>query len=282
MYLYHAHAVALGGTVERPTQQIIPALASCSLALSGGTSSAREGKFDNGLVAFDSAQSDITGSAETRNGATVYVTGVNISISGLNVRNMVMADQVVLRLASEHQEPPMPSGGTPSRNWGEPRTVTTGSHFDNLKIAGHSVNVATNHKFFSDYRTHGDLDAAWLGGNPAVQSRLMGHTITSPPVATDPAHLRDVYFGCRGRMALPNLMAPVLFSFVESVGPISGTEITNWGPIIRIPQFGVLYLGEVISCPGHRRVNMLRLELGSPDGAGVTIGTGDSNGTGYP
>lgn len=283
MYLYHAHAVALGGTVERPAQQIIPALGACSLALSGGTSSAKESKFDNGLVAFDSAQSDITGSPEKRNNATVHVTGVNIAINGLNIRNMVMADQVVLRLASEHEEPPMPKGEKPSRDWGEPKIITTGSHFDNLKIAGHSVDVVTDHKFFSDFPTHGDLEKAWKNANRAeVEKRLMGNTAKTKPLPTDPAHLRDVYFGCQGRKALPKLAAPVLFSFVQKVDGIKGAEINNWGPIIRIPQFGTLYLGEVISCPGHRRVNMLRLHLGSPDGAGVTVGTGDSNGGGFP
>lgn len=278
MYLYHAHAVALGGIVERPTQQIIPALASCSLALSGGTSSAKESNFDNGLVAFASAQSDITGSAEARNGATVYVTGVNIAINGLNIRNMVMADQVVLRLASEHQEPSPP--GTP---WGEPKIITTGCHFDNLKIAGHSVDVVTDHQFFSDFPSHGDLETAWSGAARArVENRLMGSTINSAPGPTDPGHLHDVYNGCQNQKALSTLKPTVLCSFVQKVDGIDGTEITNWGPIIRIPQFGTLYLGEVISCPGHRRVNMFRLLLGSPDAAGLNGGSGGSNGTGYP
>lgn len=278
MYLYHAHAVALGGTVERPTQQIIPALGACSLALSGGTSSAKESSFDNGLVAFDSAQSDITGGVETRNGATVYVTGVNISINGLNIRNMVMVDQMVLRLASEHQEPSPP--GTP---WGEPKTFTTGCHFDNLKIAGHSVGVVTDHRFFSDFPTHGHLETAWGGTARArVESRLMGSTINPAPGPTDPGHLHDIYNGYQRQKGSSTLKPTVLCSFVQSVGPISGTEITNWGSIIRIPQFGTLYLGEVVSCPGHRRVNMFRLQLGSPDGAGLDVGTGGSNGTGFP
>lgn len=277
MYLYHAHAVALGGIVERPAQQIIPALASCSLALSGGTSQAKESKFDNGLVAFDSAQSDITGGIETRNGATFYVTGVNISIKGLNIRNMVMADQVVLRLSSEHKDP-----GSSGADWGEPETITTGCHFDNLKIGGHLVRVDMDHQFFSDFPTHNHLETAWGTAQARVVERLMGNTIDPAPGPTDPGHLHDVYNGCKRQKGLPTLKPTVLCSFVQRVNDINGPEITNWGPIIRIPKFGTLYLGEVISCRGHRRVNMFRLELGSPDGAGVAGGTGGSNGTGIP
>lgn len=280
MYLYHAHAVALGGIVERPTQQIIPALASCSLALSGGTSSAKESNFDNGLVAFDSAQSDISGSVQTQTGATVYVTGISISINGLNIRNMVMADQVVLRLASRHPEPPTTKPRPP---WGEPEIITTGCHFDNLKIAGHPVDVATDHQLFVDFPTHGHLEAAWAGtGRSRVEPRLMGYGVKPAPGPNDPGHLHDVYNACHEQIALPNLKTTVLCSFVQNVTGINGAEIDNWGSIIRIPQFGILYLGEVISSRGHRRVNMFRLQLGSPDGGGLVGPGGDSNGTGIP
>jgi hypothetical protein len=74
----------------------------------------------------------------------------------------------------------------------------------------------------------------------------------------------------------------VLSSFVSSVEKINATEIDTWGPIIRVPQFGTIYLGEVIVSPSQRRVSMLRVEMGSPDLATFTGPTGTSNGTGFP
>jgi hypothetical protein len=283
MYLYHAHAVALGGAVERPSPQTIGALASCVLPIAGGTSSASEGKFDNGLIAFDSAQSALTGSEESRSDATVYVSGVSVIIRGLNIRNMFTADEVVLRIASEHAGPPHPKRGKITADWGEAKIITTGSHFDNLKIAGYKVTVEADHKFFSDCPTYHDFQIAWQGaGRSKVKKSLMGSTLKRPPGRDDPEHLREIYRGFDEQRKSAKLKHSVLFSFVKEVKGIGGAEIDNWGPIIRIPQFGTIYLGEVIVSPGHRRVNMFRLQLGSPDGAGTVGGSGGSNGTGFP
>jgi hypothetical protein len=290
MYLYNAHAVALGGTVERPVQQNIGAVASCALPVSGGTSSVSEGKFDNGLVAFDSAQCHITGSEESRRGKTIYVTGISAAVYGLNIRNMVMADQVALRIACEHEPPDGPEP------WGEPRIITTGSHFDNLKIAGCKVMVDMDHEIFHDYPTHADFQSAWKGNNDSkgkkgnkdneekkrIIKRLMGSTLDPPPTKTDPDHLREAYRIFDQQRKAAELAQTVLFSCVEDVrathGARVGAELDNWKSVIRIPQFGTIYLGEVIVCPGHRRIHMLRLQLGSPDGGGVVIPAGSGNG----
>jgi hypothetical protein len=52
--------------------------------------------------------------------------------------------------------------------------------------------------------------------------------------------------------------------------------------VIEVPQFGKVYLGEVMLQQYERQVTMLRLELGSPSG-GVTTGpTTGGGGTGFP
>lgn len=292
MYFFHADAVALGGTVERPTTQTIGALAACSLSVSGGHSSASTGKFDNGLVKFESSQSDLTGGVESRNGDAVFVTGVSVVISGLNIRHMFMADQVVLRLAAEHKAPAKPKPGQPHPAWGEPSIITTGSHFHNLKIAGHAVTLDMAHDVFHKLPTYSDCQQDWEtnwdkktkepNGNSLLAKTLMGCTLQSPPNATDPLHLQEVYQGFLAQRGSPNLRPSVVCSFVKNVTGLNGGEITNCGPIIRIPQFGTIYLGEVIVSQGQRRVNMFRLQLGSPDSAGLIGGSGSSNGGGYP
>lgn len=284
MYLYHAHAMALGGSVNRPVSQDIAARGSCSLSPAGGTSSAREGKFDNGLVSFDSAQTDLTGSVETQNGKTTYFTSASVAICGLNICNMIMADQIVLRIAGEHDQPPEPAKGKSSPQWGEARIITTGCHFDNLKIAGHRVTVNTDHSLYSDFPTHEGLQAEWRKGGrnkSRILENLQGRRLPKPP-DTDPVHLCDVYRACNEVRKSAELKQTVLCSFVRSVTGISRTEIDNWGSIVRIPQFGTIYLGEVVVSPGHRCVHMFRLCLGSPIGGSVTGGTGSNGGTGIP
>src|SRR5689334_5888869 len=103
MYLYHANALAFGGTFARPFSEPIPSQAPCSLGTSGGTGSCRAEKFNfKGVLSFDSAQSDVAGGVENRTDADYAVTRVAVVIEGLNILNMFVADRVVLRLASEH------------------------------------------------------------------------------------------------------------------------------------------------------------------------------------
>ena len=112
MYLYHADALALGGTVVRPVPDIIESQVACSLPTAGGTASSRSGRFEyKGLISFESAQSSLTGNVETRNGVPFNVTRVSVVIEGLNILHMVMADRIVARLAAEHgpKEPNRPS-----------------------------------------------------------------------------------------------------------------------------------------------------------------------------
>jgi hypothetical protein len=209
---------------------------------------------------------------ETRNGKIFYVTGVTIVINRLNIRNMFVADKVVTRISGEHDPTAAP----------ESSVITTGSHFENLRIAGHPVTVEMDHKTFVDCPTHAHFHAAWKKDKKTIVSRLMGSTLKSPPKAGDPLHLREIYQGFDQQRKAADLKETVLCSFVQKVNGIEGAEIDNWGPIIRIPQFGTLYLGEVICCTGHRRVNMFRLQLGSPDCAGITGGGGGGNGGSYP
>lgn len=281
MYLYHAHAVAFGGVVERPSPQTIVAQASCSLPISGGISSANAGRFDNGLVSFDSAHSHLTGSAERRGGTDVYHTSVSVVINGLNVGNMFMADRVVTQVTSEHQVP------NP-----EPDIITTGSYFENLKIAGQKVDLEMAHDVFNAFPTYQSCCDAWAGTGPsagkpghrtALRERLMGSTLERhPPTPSDPEHLRDAHQGFTDQDGLPNLKPTVIFSCVKSMKGLNAGEINNWQSIIKIPKFGTIYLGEVIVSHGHRHVNMVRLQLGSPQSGGFTGGGGGSNGTTYP
>ena len=201
MYFYHANALALGGTYVRPFQQVIPTQADCSLPITGGTSTARAEKFNfNDVISFDSAQSDVAGGKETKNGQDVYVSRVSIVIEGLNILNMFMADRIVARLATEHL------WCDPKPKDPEPKIITTGCHYDNLRIAGHAVEVETAHNVFSDLPTYGDCQNALKGtgkdkkkdneNKEKLSDRLVGKTLTSAPGKTDPQHLKDVHEGC--------------------------------------------------------------------------------------
>src|SRR5262249_54859991 len=149
--------------------------------------------------------------------------------------------------------PPDPGKGKPSPDWGEPSIITTGCHFDNLKIAGHVVTVDMDHQIFNDCPTHEDLRKAWKdkAKRDRITKCLMGCQMKSEPGDTYPDHLKKAYRGFDEQRNAAELKQTVVCSFVKNVNGIKGTEIETWGPIIKIPQFGTIYLGEVICRPGY-------------------------------
>ena len=46
------------------------------------------------------------------------------------------------------------------------------------------------------------------------------------------------------------------------------------GHSIAVPGFGTIYLGEMTISPVQRRIHMVRIELGCPDGGGAMMLTG--------
>lgn len=340
MYFYHGHASALGGTLVRPFQKTIEPQAAVSLPITGGSGVSRIDNYSfEGLISFKMAQSDVGGGVEKEKGDHVHSSRISVVIEGLNILNMVTADRIVARLACEHNTD-VP--GTPITET-EPSIITTGCHFDGLKIAGHAVDVVTDHRIFCDFDTYGKCQQVWANGNlnkttspqnanarsggtksvatknagpkgtqnpknaKAAQTadsaqdtapnqppktdkdRLIASMIGSgmdendmKPTTQSPQHLKDTYQGFVDQVASKNLRKTMICSFVTEIKGLNGPEIKACGPIVVIPQFGTVYLGELMITHGMRRVTMLRLELGSPDGGSLAVGSGTGNGTGYP
>jgi hypothetical protein len=168
----------------------------------------------------------------------------------------------------------------------EPEIITTGCHFGGLKIAGYPVEVEMGHDLFASMPTYKHWQKAWTrSGAPrkSISSCIMGSNLSTPdPKEPEPLHLQDVRQGFKVQSGAGALQSTVLTSFVKSVKGIQGSEIKTWGPIVVIPQFGTIYLGEVIVSFGQRRVHMMRLELGSPDAGTFIFGSTGSNGSTFP
>jgi hypothetical protein len=198
-----------------------------------------------------------------------------VLIEKLNILNMVTADRVMARLAAEHgpKHPDKPN---------EPEIITTGCHYDGLKIAGHAVEVETDHSLFSDFRTYAAWQQEWKGqGRDRLLNSMVGSRM-APARSAEAPHLQEIRQTFAAHSAEGALPPTVLSSFVKNVTGINGSEIDNWGSIIVVPQFGTIYVGEVIVSAGRRRVNMLRLELGSPVAGTFVIGSSGGNGTTFP
>lgn len=291
-YLYHASAFGLAAKVLRPTSTATTK-ATATLASIGGHNSDHVEDFKlEGPVSFRTAHVEVGGSFdECHQAHTSFASSI---IEGLNIHNVITADKIVSRLSIKYPG----EGDDPS----EPSITPTGSYFENLRIAGHKIDINLNTELFHRHDTYSGLynhyisseeldkwlhwgkleklDANDRGKLEASHHSMMGMydrfqewkaTSGKPQNAESSAsrpQARKVFW-CS------------LANHLELSDHVSGaTELANFGSIICIPNFGVVHLAELVIDQRVRRLQMLRVEMGSPVqsffGTGGTTGSGGS------
>lgn len=132
----------------------------------------------------------------------------------------------------------------------EGHIVSVGSDFHNLRVLGHELKITLRHKLLGDSETFEDL-----------RNR----------VATD----KD-----SGKIAVIE-DGVAICSLVEKIE----TDLPGVEPrqhIFRVPNFGKISLAEVFAEHGRRVLTMIRLELGSPHVADITVAEASTNGKPVP
>ena len=266
VFFYHAHAVGVGGSFVKPIERVIQSQASTTLSISGGYGSARveDFRFEE-ILSFKSAHSQVAGSYNGKTGN--YETLATATVEGLNIVDIVTADRVVARLSSSHPE----SGE-------EPKIVTTGSHFVNLKVAGHLVEVKIDSNISCSLATYTDFRNSFK--DKKFRQSLCDHSLWGKLPERAPQYLINEY-GWQKPDDFSESKGLVRCSLVEELR-FDSTEITRFGYILDIPQFGRIYLAELLISRYARRLNMLRVEMGCPAEGSVTISGSESNGSTYP
>ncbi len=272
-YLYHASAFGLAAEIERPVRQSITAQAATTLSMSGGRGTNSIEKFSaDPFIYFDSAYSEVGGSFDPcHNIHTTYSYAV---IEGLNIADIVTADRVVARMASYSPE----IGDDES----EHSFDITGSHYDNLRIAGHRVDIKLATHKFHQHDTYSKFAKAFHGGKADDLQ----------PWGQDAKHVEKLLAAEKDYHALKGIgQRAKLWSRRKKTKPhepgrnywcsaaghlnleqkIGTSELQGLGGIILIPKFGVVHLAELIIHPDYRRLSMFRVQMCS---TGTGTGTG--------
>jgi hypothetical protein len=248
-YLYNAHGHALSGHITRPFDQIIEVQAGMSLPTSGGYGATRVEHFRlKEVVSFDAAYTQVSGSRKEDGSHTTLV---STTIEGLNVLDVVTADRLVARMASQH--PPKQD---------EPEITVLGSHFVNLRIAGCPVTVDLDHELFLRIGT-------FEGVRKEFDSNADFRKMAEDPVHTGSPQKKPDAHG-------------VLFCTLVKEIKTTCPGVKRHGHELVVPQFGTIYVAEIIAERSKRTLTMLRLELGSPTGGPIIAGQTQSNGQPYP
>ncbi len=250
-FLYHAEAVAASGHVTLPYQESIEIQASMALPIDGGHGTARSENFRHrNILSFHHAESHVVGSYSTKDKA--HGTLSSVIVEGLNILVVVTCDRVVMRLTSKHND-----GG------GEPSFMIHGSHLDNLRIAGHKIEIPLATDLFCENSTWTKLTKTFKS-DAKVRKDMKGLTLLQ-----------------REDDALPESKGMLGFTLARIPDQLPGGLKRN-GHGIYVPHFGTVYIGEFFICQRARRLLMLHVELGCSIEGGIGIGSGDGNGSSWP
>jgi hypothetical protein len=272
-YLYHASAYGLAAEIQRPVKQSVHAQATTVLSSGGGRGTDRVEKFCVApFVSFDAAYCEVGGSFDDcHNMHTTYAQSI---VEGLNIFDVVTADRVVSRMVIYS---PGADGDDDESSYD-----ITGSHFDNLKIAGHKVDIKLPATAVQNHDKYSSFEQAILGGQ--------GHELLpwgkKPPEELE--ELEKNYHALRGIGARAKAWNEKKQSnggaYRASVAgslDLQGSGLTGFGGIILIPKFGVVRLAELIVHQDYRRLTMFNVQMCSGTTGGASGGgLSGSGGTG--
>lgn len=134
----------------------------------------------------------------------------------------------------------------------EGHIIAEDSRFDGLKINNEEVKVTLRHDLLVECKTFADLAKGIAGDQKSGKI-----------------------------VALDEDRKVALCSLVEKIDTkLQGVDLKRH--LIEVKNFGKIFLAEVFAAPGARTLTMLRLELGSPHVAELTVAEASSNGQPYP
>jgi hypothetical protein len=277
VHYYHADASALGGHIRRPFDRPIPVQAAVSLPPVGGFVEAHGRKNPdesevNSIVSFEAAYSHVSGSRNKVNGA--FTTMVTSTVEKFNVLDTFTADRLVAQISIDHP----PKGYIP-------KVSLIGTQFENVRIGGDRVEIILDldicsHSNEGEYPSQRCMYDRQFLSKVGEQYRRTNDAKSMPDWIEDrtvPEWVKDRYQWDDSEDALSE-KGHVLCSIVKEIrGKFPGKHYHN---IIEIPDFGKIFLGElIVDCVSYQLI-MARLELGSPTEASVSASVGKANGTG--
>src|SRR5215467_5268743 len=256
-YVCSASAYALAAEFERPKKHSLAPQASVVLAGHGGHGSQRAPGYKvDGLISFKEAYSEVGGSYDDCHGT--HTTHAWSVVEGLNVADMLTADRVVSRVALYHS----PDSAV------EPTYDFTGSYFENLRIAGHPIDIKLDTHAFHEHNTFGKI--AQSHKNAKSDHLLLGHGLIS--LSKDKLkQLEGEYHALSGMSGLvdewkkkprPAERSGYMLSAANHLdlqGQLKKTELEGYGSIVCIPKFGVVRLGEIVVHKHSRTLRMFRV-----------------------
>jgi hypothetical protein len=266
-FLYHAHASALGGAITRPVVQPINAPAVSVLTASGGyQSTVVDGYRLENILSFSKAVTQVSGSK----GSNAYNAFASVEIEGLNIENEVTADRIVGKLST-----------TTPFDGDMPEFSVGGCQFINLRIGGVLIEPVLAIDLYTRLNKLSTLDAAWADPKNKDYNdlRTAVRQWYLPQAEIDKEEKDPNAYPIKPQEKTRDGM--IRCSLIKEFSG-SLAHVTRTGMMLQLPNFGKIIIGEMFIGKYTRRLNMIRMQLGSPVEGDGTVGNLDLNGITYP
>ena len=282
-HIYHSEATVLQGHLRLPLEQLIKPQAHAKLPDHGGYLSQRAENYRlESVISFESAYTQVAGNHDVKPGHG-WSTLTTTVVEGLNVLDVLTADRVVGQISTEH-----PLVGY------VPHISFLGTRFDNLRIAGHPVELDLNHDILG---ARSESDAAYTQDS-ALNQRIAAQ---NGPLGQHQGLLAELHEGYNrlfppapGEEENSNEKKRETLSCSLVNRASGGYPGQTSGHIIHVPNFGTIILARVHL--HHKDFNqktgvpettalsltMIDLKLGCAIAGGAGVATASTNGVTRP
>lgn len=265
-FYYHADASALGGVLDYPVQQTVSIAGSVSLAPAGGSNTLQMGRFQSqGALSLTNAQVSVSGTEHAGSGWRTVVTAI---VEGLNIFEVVTADRLVAQLSILH--PTEESASLVSLN---------GTKFENLRVNGEPIQPVIDRRLLTGKPAAKGKETMQLGGVPFAEMLWVAEEQYAALKRSGVEKLGP-RFDYSNPVETLVTKGNALVSLVQSVEV--KVPAKSYGHIINVPDFGNIFLGELLVSRFSAQMTMLRVEMGSLAQGSLTCGTVSSNGSTMP
>lgn len=231
---YHAEAKALHGELHRPFKQVITPQALAQLHPRGGYLDQDGEAFRaERAISYDSAYTHVSGSLETKpNGG--WCTLSTCAVVNLNILEVVTADRIVSQIFTEH-----PLVGY------VPRISFLATRFENLRIAGHKVDLKLDLNILGD-KPEGDVA---YSRHPNLLENLGAHSKRICGYEGLPQEARERYTDLPKKIVETTATGETKETEILECSLVtsSGGDFPgrSFGHVIHVPDFGDIYLATV-------------------------------------
>jgi hypothetical protein len=269
-FLFRGNAAGVAAHIRRPVDRRLPVHACVSLPVIGGIAHSRTGPKRHGKwVYFRSTETHAHGEFEDAEAAVKMTRGevpfdsvptrttVTAKVRGLEVLGRLKVGVIDAGLVSRSPAP------------GEQVSIQlSGNRLDKVSIDGHRLKITLEEDLFTRHDTKSKLETAYAGEMEDHHRALFfpagGKKRTKPT------------FPQSGGMAMCTLVKEM--TWVGKPHPEAKID----GHVLIVPEFGKVYFAEMVITHEYRRLSMVRVQLGSPDGGDVTGGCVETDGSFFP